>query len=274
MNNCNECGSENSAKEVAQLKNAVANLTDIVNNIKTQTNFVLNGHPIMLIEHQDDIDAFNFSTALGSGVWNGWAVLNGQTIYNPVTKKSVLLPNWIDRFVVAAGGEYDNRSTGGQKLVSLTSSQNGAHTHSVTDPGHTHSVSDPGHNHTGASESITPSLTLDPHTHVATQESHSHQSASTDGAPDGIVGIMDTSNAGGPIGTHTTGAATPAITVESSSVSGSIGPFTPVVNVNSNTTGIGVNSKKTDITIATSGNGEGHENRPPYIAAFYVQKIW
>ncbi len=271
---CNECGNESSAQEVAQLKNQVADLNDIVQEVKKNINWILYGHPILLIDNQDDIDLFNFVSGEGSGRWAGWAVMGGYTIYNPVTKKNVTVSNWTDRFIVMAGGSYSKGDKGGSATVQLTAAQNGIHSHAVTDPGHDHSINDPGHDHNGSSAEITPGVTLDPHNHTATQAPHTHTSATSDGAPDGIVGIMDTSNLGPVIGTWTSSAATPAITVADASVSGSVMPFTPVVNVGANTTGIAVQSKVTGISVANSGNGQAHENRPPYYASVYIQKLW
>ena len=271
---CKECGSQASAQEVAQLKNQVADLNDIVTLVKSKINWMLYGNPILLIESESDIQAFNFTTGEGSGIWSGWAVMGGYTIFNPATKKNVTVANLTDRFVVMAGGEYAPGETGGAKTVALTAAQNGQHSHGINDPGHNHLINDPGHFHAGSSEEITPGLTIAPHSHTATQESHTHTSATTDGAPDGIVGIMDTSNSGGAVGTWESNPATPAITVANASISGSVTPFTPVVNVGANSTGITINNKVTGITIGDSGAGQPHENRPPYFAAIYIQKLW
>lgn len=90
-----------------------------------------------------------------STIPSGWALCDGTGG----------TPNLVDRFVVGAGSTYAVGATGG--ATSVTTSSNGAHTHTgntgshtldVTElPAHTHtaSVTDPGHTHTVTPQAIT-----------------------------------------------------------------------------------------------------------------------
>lgn len=274
MCKCGESSCEASS-EVAQLKNQFADLNEVVNSLKVQSQFILGGHPILLIENSDDTDLFNFTTGEGSGIWAGWGVMGGYTIYNPVTKKNVTLPNWTDRFIVMAGGAYAKGDIGGSNTVSLTAAQNGTHGHNVTDNGHTHSITDGGHIHNASSAEITPSASSAPHSHGVSDEGHSHPYTTDTSTSVDATGPPVTSNAGSQESRLSTDASTTGITVNDASVAVTVSPFTPVVTVESATTGItGTQSATAGVSVDTSGLGDAHENRPPYYAAFYIQKIY
>ncbi len=270
------CNNQGSAQEIAQLKNMVQDLADIVNSVKAKTDFIFEGHPILLIEEQTDVDCFSFVTGEGSDRWTGWAILGGYTIFNPVTKKNVTVPNWSDRFVVMAGGAYANKSIGGLATVSLTAAQNGPHGHVVTDAGHSHGVTDPQHTHIATAAEITPGATAEPHDHTISDPGHAHTTLGSDSAstPDGAVGYSSQTNAGSSQAGNNTGSAATGIGVNDASISITVTPFTPAVTNGNASTGVSVNSNTTGIMVADSGNGQAHENRPPYIAAFYIQKLW
>lgn len=277
---CGGCNESSLASEVNALSNQVAELMDKLTEIEEDTKFLKDGHPILLIEHADDADQFDLSTGKGDGDWLGWAICDGQTHLNPNTKKNITTPNFIDRFVVQAGGTYSLDDTGGTATETLTTNQIPIHNHGVTDPGHTHNITDPGHTH----------AIDDPgHTHGGTGGSHTHSftTGSAGSHTHLIPNIPQTIGSGGsgasaansPVdygpsdvaGAHThtgnTDAASGGITVSAA--------FTGVSN---NAAFIGItetDSASAGITDTDNeGGGLSHNNLPPFWAAFYIIKIY
>lgn len=81
-----------------------------------------------------------------------WGIGDGATTFNvpDMRAKSALGLN-DGTLPAGADGGFTTRTlaaTGGAETHALTSAENGAHTHTVTDPTHTHAVTDPGHTHT------------------------------------------------------------------------------------------------------------------------------
>jgi hypothetical protein len=276
---CNKCGkkscgckgsSTGSEGTISQIQNQIDDLTN-------QVKFLLCGHPILMIQNPNDVQYFDLVTGKGSKCWEGWAVCDGKTHENPETEEMITTPNLIDRFVVMATGTYAVGDTGGFNTVALTANQNGSHTHSVTDPGHTHGVTDPGHTHGVTDPGHTHSGTTAAHNHTFTTNSagnHSH-------AIPELVDLVDDG------GTGATAANSP-VTNGSSGIagehshSGTTDSSASMLTTNSSNTGISTQSaftgitngnSGTGITINNSGAGEAHENRPPYYALIFVQKI-
>lgn len=279
-NNCN-CNSSQS-QDIAQLKNQLEALQNSIDSALERTKF-LEGHPILGLSDATDIAMFDNATGIGSDKWEGWGIANGNT-YKTSDNKNFTSANVIDRFQVGAGGAYSVGSTGGADSVALTTPQIPSHTHTVTDPGHNHEITDPGHDHDANS---------DPHTHTFTGSSHNHSIAgvgdhvhyktfkvevnanidTTGGSQSYLVndtGSADSSETMGvdPAGAHDHGGAT-----GNAASGGSIGNATVSIAVDNSFTGITVNDNTTGITIGNTGDGQAHENRPPYIGILFVQRV-
>jgi len=145
-------------------------------------------------------------------------------------------PDLRNRFVVGAGGSYSVGSTGGADSVTLSTSQMPSHTHSVS--GSTNTTGAHTHSVSGSTN------TTGAHTHTVT----------TTGGLSGDQGGAGASNAGDI--TRTTSTAGD----HSHSISGTAG---------SN----GNHSHSISGTAAATGGGSAHENRPPFYALAYIQKL-
>ena len=77
---------------------------------------------------------------LFAAIGTTWGAGDGSSTFN--------LPNFINKFLVGAGGLYAVGTYGGEPTVTLGIGNLPAHNHGITDPGHTHVVTDPGHHHT------------------------------------------------------------------------------------------------------------------------------
>lgn len=283
-NKCNKSGCScpsSEGKEIAALKNQIQELTGLVNSISDSTKAFREGHPIMCIQQASDIAKFNFTTGLGSGSWTNWALCTGLQQFSPTDNAILTTPNFLDRFLVAAGNTYSVDEIGGSNSVALTASQLAGHTHTVNDPGHTHNITDPGHNHGGSSGAHTHTITTAPHTHVADNESsHTHGLSSVFSVDNnGGTGPFRTAvgwegggtNYGGDntlagtAHTHTIENATVSATASSTAASVTIASaFVGITETVINTTGLTVNE---------FGDGDAHENRPPFYGVIYVIKL-
>ena len=231
--------------DIADLKALVSELSDNLSQVSKATSFLTNGHPILLVEFADDVASFDLTSGAGSGNWTGWALCTGKT-FKSTQGKSIKTPNFTDRFIVMAGGEYLVDAIGGADLVSLTTPQLPAHNHPIIDNGHNHTV--PPHVHTTA-----------PHAHFTDPHTHTYKDAAF-ASP--IVGGFGVTTGGTTIGTSDFGRTTDATGV-------TVDPATVVVNQTALTTDVDPANIATDNT----GNGQSHENRPPYWAAFYIMYI-
>lgn len=278
------CCSSSSASSSAQLQAQVDVLQETVNDLVETTKF-LKGHPILIIQNADDIALFDATTKLGSGDWEGWAMCVGNTHYDPIKKVNFTTPNLVDRFVVMATGSYAVNAVGGSNTVALTANQNGQHTHSITDTGHTHNITDPGHNHGVTDNGHTHTGTAAPHTHTLTMDAvPDHTHALADGSTivssfnsgefvDGVSGAAEIDAngttlvaAGGHTPTGTANAAGAALSIDNANTGVAVdNAFIGITETNSEVTGI---------TIANSGAGDAHENRPPFYALIFVQKVY
>jgi microcystin-dependent protein len=273
-----------SSNEGADTSATLASLQEQLSEIENSVRFLTCGHPTIMLEDADDIAAFDMNTGLGSDCWEGWGICNGSSYTSPIDGSVVQTLNLIDRFPVGAGGNYNVGDSGGADSVALTVAEMPTHNHGVTDAGHTHAINDAGHTHgvDDVPHSHTGSST--PHTHTFTTDNdglHQHtdqdnyQDDRNDIAQDFVTGIsvastselQRTVNSDGSAHSHsgTTDAASVSVTTNPSPTGISIqSAFTGITNV-SNTTGITVNN---------NGNGDDHENRPPYMAVLFVKKIY
>lgn len=133
-------------------------------------------------------------------------------------------------------------SVAGTNTYSLSSAENGAHTHGITDPGHIHGVTDPGHNH----------VVIDPtHNHILIDAGHTHATLQTMLAASGGLGSAFIDTAGGTnyftINTYLANATTGILNLVNA---------TGITNT-ANTTGLTVNSQTTGVTTQSSG-GSAH----------------
>lgn len=270
---------------LAQLNNKVLELEAILDEINERTKFLDCGHPIMMLENDDDIASFDVEgDGLGTDCWEGWGVCNGNT-YTTSANKSLISPNMLDKFPVGAGETYSVGDTGGAAEVVLTLQQMPVHSHIVTDPGHSHDIQDPGHTHGASSASHTHTFTGDAHSHTTgSNGDHTHSKTfkvevnanidNTGGSSSYMVN--DTGSADNTetmtIGDSASGAHTH--TVSNTTATGAIGGTAATVTVTEAFIGIGETEvEETGITLGNSGEGEAHNNLPPYYAVLFVIKI-
>lgn len=255
----------------------LSDIQDQLNDLSEASQFLLHGHPILLIEHADDIDQFDLSSGLGQNYWTGWALCNGGVYYNTKLKKNIATPDFTDRFVVMAGGAYAVDDIGGLDSVSLTAAQNGQHNHNLTDPGHAHNITDPGHHHAVTDAGHSHAANAAPHIHTLSINSngdHNHQYAGQlDAIGNGGTGQFAPQD---PIvlnNTSVNGAHTHTGTADATTVAVDIDDAYTGIHIDDDITGITTQTEVTGITVDDSGTGDAHENRPPYYAAFYIMKF-
>lgn len=182
-----------------------------------------------------------------------------------------------DRFVWAMGDSDRVGNTGGQRTVTLTTSQMPSHTHSG--PSHTHGLNSHTHSvpaHTHGLNSHTHTMT---HNHTTSSHTHNLDSVYPGGNPVGVnLSRYGTKISGGLAqGTlfNSWGTA-PAKTTDSASVtvnnySGSTGAATgSTASGGSGTSGAASGSTASSGTgdTGSAGSGQSHENMPPYVCAY------
>ena len=87
-------------------------------------------------------NAYFNSSGLGGGIWDGWAVSNGN---NGTSNRLGKFPVYYD----PSSGTFSTvGSTGGSTDTTLLTSNLPSHSHSFSIPAHTHPVTDNGHTHT------------------------------------------------------------------------------------------------------------------------------
>jgi microcystin-dependent protein len=280
----NSCGggckkSSNSGSDLANALNQLADLSDKITAISNSVKMFTCMHPIVMLQNADDIALFDLDTGLGSGCAENWAVCDGKTQYSPTDGKNIVLPNLLDKFVVAAGETYAVNDTGGANTVTLDVTMIPAHNHGITDPGHTHTVTDPGHTHSGSQGAHTHSVTFPTHTHTFTTNTtgaHTH-SVAVDNQGTGLRGSGETTTATPGVTTYGTDSQGNHYHTGTTDASGggtqtttSVAPSITIANA---FTGITVASATTSITTTNTGGGLAHENRPPYYALLFVMKL-
>ena len=169
-------------------------------------------------------------------------------------------PDLRDRFVVGAGTTYALGATGGANSVTLTTAQIPSHTH--TGSSNTVNLS---HTHTLSGSTTDVDLS---HSHGVTDPSHTH-------TQDGNIGGHFLYSAGG---------GNPGIGVPSQTNVDVTNSFTGITIQNAlgnhahsfsgTTSGMSANeSHSHTISIGNTGGGESHENRPPYLAIYFIMKV-
>lgn len=266
---CKECGDQSAT--YAQLANKVAELETALDTVISATKFLTCGHPILMIDKESDIQMFD-ADGLGTSCWEGWAFCNGQTF--TTADGNFTTTNLLNKFVVGAGDDYEVGDTGGANTVTLTEDQMPTHAHTVNDPGHDHTVTDNGHNH-GTSQS--------PHSHGVTDPGHDHTaSSSIEFTPSSVQYsyIQTTADVTGDGGTSVPDtwdqnslSATVNTTVSESNTGIEVDNASISITVQNSNTGVAVNTSNTGIELDPAGNSEAHENRPPYYAVIFVQKL-
>lgn len=235
---------------------------------------ILPGFPIIMLDEDEDVEAFSEDTGWGSGVWEGWAICNGNSYTRP-DKRVITTNNMMDRVPVGAGDTYEVGDQFGEDSVTLTTAKLPSHTHTLTDPGHTHVVTDPGHTHTVNDSGHTHGVTDPGHGHtvnntLALSETVANGSRNVDtvsvdtGSDNDVPDTWDTYDV-----SLTGGVAivdnTSDVTVDEAE--------TGITN-DSAEAGIELESSEAGITIANTGGGEAHENRQPSSAVLFVKRIY
>lgn len=299
-NSCTGCsGTINNNSNSAQLEATIAELQDQIDTLIENTKAFACGHPILLIQNADDIAQFS-EDGLGFGCWEKWAICNGKTHINPVTKKPFVTPNFVDRFIVHAGGSYAPDDIGGLASVQLTIGQLPSHNHGVTDPGHSHNITDPGHNHAILDPGHTHQAVADPHNHHASLAMGPHTHGYVDNFQDdarlgsvtaAAVGVQHFLNNSPDLpGSVTIASANETFDNKTTdggnggNATGYTDETTQQVTLDNSYTGVHVDdafigitetdSNQTGITTNNEGGNQPHENLPPYFAAIYVIKCF
>lgn len=299
---CNKCNKKScngcESNTIAKLQNQIDDLQSSLENLFENTKVFLQGHPILLIEDADDIAKFDLTTGKGFDTWDKYAVCDGKTHINPKTKKPYTTPNFTDRFIVQARGQYEVGDVGGSDTVTLTVDEMPVHNHDITDEGHIHQINDPGHIHAINDDGHVHQVQNEPHHHAASLAMGAHTHNVTDHyQDDATLGFI----AAGPTGTQGyLNSSTPGeVTIASASetydtettdggtggiASGYTDDASVVITTDNAATGIEIVTNETGIdqtenavtgiSVNNKGGGQAHENRPPYFAALYVVKLY
>ena len=171
----------------------------------------------------------------GGTVPAGWALCNGQTVAKADGTGNITTPDLRDRFIVGTGGAYTVGNTGGASQVALSVSQLPVHTHAAsTDLQGTHS-------HTGSTAWV------GDHVHTLPNLG-SVQAGSDNGGANVPV------NTGYASGRY-------------------MNPTDPAGGHNHAFTTDAAGNHGHNITVANTGSGTAHENRPPYYALAFIMKV-
>lgn len=193
----------------------------------------------------------------------GWGLCDGSTYQRVDGTGTITAPDLRDRFIVGAGNEYDVGDTGGEKEVTLSTSQIPSHRHSS---GTLSTSSDGDHSHSASS---------------ASAGSHSHGSGTLKTDTTGehshtYIGSGSTAQ----LDTGTDNWADRDTATKSTGFSGSHSH-----SITGSTASSGSHSHKITIDTAGShshtisgytgyiGSGDSHENRPPYYALCFIMKL-
>ncbi len=232
----------------------------------------------------------------------GWLFCNGQSTSGYPALAAEVGPNVPDyrgRFPTGAGGAYGLGATGGLNSVALTAAQMPSHAHSQ--PTHNHSISAHVHgithyhdigNHSHSFSARTDDQGF--HNHIldvvkntgATTHAHHSQAGRLSEAP--FEGAGNAANAGtlGNGGhTHGIGGNTSSAgagqtslsskadtTIAGSGNTSAAGAGQTSLSSKAETTsaGSGNTSAAGDDATGTAGSGQAHENRPPFIACYFL----
>lgn len=263
---CGDCSNSNSSTQNnSSTENKVENVYS-----------TLPGHPIIMIDELSDTELFNIATGEGSGIWEGWALMDGKTHYDINNgKAAIICTDMMDRCPVMAGNTYNIGDTFGTATHALTSAENGAHNHTITDAGHTHTLTDAGHTHTLTDAGHNHTLTDPGHIHTLTNTLSVNSNIAAASHIDSSVQVKSGSDSDVPdtwtdytaglggslsVNTHATG-----ITLASSATGATVA---------SAATGATVAPAATGISLASSGSGTAHENRQPSYALLFIKRIY
>lgn len=278
-NSCSGCGS--SSNDIATILNELQDVKNALVTIQEDTKFLRGGHPILQLFNADDIALFDFTTGLGQGKWDNWALCDGQMQEDATTGLNIQTPPLQDMFIVGAGNNYQVGDTGGLSQVVLGIPNLPTHNHPFTDPGHDHSISDPGHSHGASSASHIHSFTPTAHTHVAGNESsHIHtlnsvfstdENGGTGPYRTGVGWTGGGTNYGGDV---TNAGSAHTHDISQTSATGTIGGTSAAVTIANAFTGIGQTEIAiTGAFIGNTGSGTAHENLPPYFSLIFIIKL-
>lgn len=277
QNNCNcNSGGSGSSQQQAQLDAQVQELQDTVAQISAAVAPLINGHPILLVEHPDDVALFDLGSGLGSGFWAGWGICNGSAYPSSTLNKNIATPDLRDKVPVGAGGSYNVDDQFGADSINLTVGQLPAHNHAVTDPGHDHAITDPGHHHAITDNGHTHGASSAPHGHTLTinnNGAHNHQYA----------GEVDAISNGGSGAFGWDGSTLSNTTVDGShnhtgnadntSVAVTVASAATGIHVDDDITGITINSNTTGVTTQNTGNDDKVDVRQKSYAVFFAMRI-
>lgn len=250
------------------------------NNSETQTNqqiayLGLPGRPTIMIDDPYDVSCFDEDTGLGSDIWEGWAIANGNSYNDPNKNETVETQNMFNRVPVGAGDQYEIGDQFGVDEVSLTAAQNGQHNHTITDGGHTHTITDSGHTHAVTDEGHSHTVTDPGHTHAVTNTMALSKNIANATHVESDVNCQTGEGADVPdTWQDQTITLTGSVTVNSANTGITIASSAAGITIDSEVTGITVNSASTGISLADSGEGDPHENRQPSSAYLFVKRIY
>lgn len=179
-------------------------------------------------------------------MWNGITIPTNYRLCNGANGT----PDLRNRFVVGTGTSYALGATGGNASITLSVANLPSHNHGGTVTTSTNGD----HNHTGTAESS------GAHTHAITDSGHTHN------ATFASVGAPGADNTGGSnFSIQNVTQATASATTGISIVSG--GAHTHNLSVDTN------GAHTHTITVGAQGGGEAFDNRPPYYALAFIQRV-
>lgn len=236
----------------------------------------LPGHPIIMIDDPSDILLFNSLTGDGFGIWEGWSFMDGNTRYDINNgKAAIVCANMMDRCPVMANDSYSVGDVFGSDSVALVASENGIHTHIITDPGHIHGITDPGHTHIVTDPTHTHTITDPGHAHGVTNTMALSKNIASASHVDSDVQVADGTDHDVPdTWTDQTINLSGSVVVNTNTTGVTLTPTASGVTIAPANTSETVDSEVTGITLANSGSGTAHENRQPSYALLFIKRIY
>lgn len=175
----------------------------------------------------------------GASIPSGWALCNGQTVARSDGAGNITVPNFLDRFPVAAGNGYPVNSVGGVGVYSLTWGQMPAHNHAAN----TDTVGNHQHRVAGGTSGV---------------GDHSHSLPN---------------NGSVQAGSDNGGANSPVVTGYSSgrfqNPTNPAGAHSHSFDVTSDPGG----SHAHGVSVGNAGNSDPIDNRPPFVGLYFIMKV-
>jgi microcystin-dependent protein len=169
----------------------------------------------------------------------GWALCNGQTVARSDGNGNVTTPNLLDRFIVGAGQGYGLGAVAGNALIQLTEAQMPSHAHDAA---------------------------------MDVQGNHTHHVVGNTGGAGGHSHSMP-NNGSVQAGSDNGGANSPVSTGYSSgrnqANTNPVGDHAHYFEVD--TWGSGNHSH--NVWTGVKGGNQPFDNRPPYVALYYIMKV-